>query len=499
MSNPVQTGRQVISDLSELRVTPRGSSQSVRLADHVSGFVNVRSYGAKGDGVTDDTAAIQAAIDTYTAAGAAGVVYLPAGRYRITSTIYARAHVTLRGAKSDTSATGAPATELAWYGPDGGTAVITAQDDNTDWSRAGIEGIQIRNYATMTTGWGLKVRNPQNSAYLRNVKVMGFPTRGILVYEPAGRTGATVGATPGAFFMEGVYVSSGAVSLEVQTGAQPIEIRQLIVGVDSTCTKGVLFTKGPNAPAQATPIVVMSSAIEIVANGPDVHGFEWDSDLAITFIGCAVQRDDANGANLSTKAAFYYSYTTRSLPTVDLVGCTSWKMRYMYQFERSGIAAAPASRDTAESCTWTRVRTDAQLAFTLPNVAAGLSMSPAYASGDPLAGQLGYLATRPGTVCGIAAVYTGTINTAAPHDITAGVYINGTLVGTVHIASTSPTVPGVVSANGRRDWHDFTAGNEIQPWYNFAAGDLVQVKVTTGASFAPAGGHLAAAVSVRFR
>lgn len=43
----------------------------------------VTAYGARGDGVTDDTAAIQAAI---TASGG-GVVYMPAGRYVVTSTL----------------------------------------------------------------------------------------------------------------------------------------------------------------------------------------------------------------------------------------------------------------------------------------------------------------------------------------------------------------------------------------------------------------------------
>lgn len=43
---------------------------------------NVKAYGAKGDGVADDTAAIQAAIN------ANGSVFLPPGNYRITSPLY---------------------------------------------------------------------------------------------------------------------------------------------------------------------------------------------------------------------------------------------------------------------------------------------------------------------------------------------------------------------------------------------------------------------------
>lgn len=47
--------------------------------------VNVMDYGATGDGVTDDTAAIQAAINASTNLNTPGDITLPAGRYKITS------------------------------------------------------------------------------------------------------------------------------------------------------------------------------------------------------------------------------------------------------------------------------------------------------------------------------------------------------------------------------------------------------------------------------
>jgi hypothetical protein len=68
--------------------------------------VNIRAVGAKGDGVTDDTSAINNAINNLKTPG---VLYLPAGTYRITQPLYLKPNMILRGA-------GAEATRLRFSG-----------------------------------------------------------------------------------------------------------------------------------------------------------------------------------------------------------------------------------------------------------------------------------------------------------------------------------------------------------------------------------------------
>jgi hypothetical protein len=58
---------------------------------------NVLDYGAVGDGTTDSTTAIQAAIDAANAASA-GTVFFPAGTYKLTDTVNLKANVVLKGA-----------------------------------------------------------------------------------------------------------------------------------------------------------------------------------------------------------------------------------------------------------------------------------------------------------------------------------------------------------------------------------------------------------------
>jgi hypothetical protein len=62
-------------------------------------IVNVREFGVKGDGATDDAKAVAAAIASLN--GAAGVIFFPSGNYLLKSTVNLPAGVVLRGESSE--------------------------------------------------------------------------------------------------------------------------------------------------------------------------------------------------------------------------------------------------------------------------------------------------------------------------------------------------------------------------------------------------------------
>ena len=105
---------------------------------------NVRDHGAKGDGTTDDTVAIQAAVNA-----SAGVVHFPPGTYRITKTIIVNLDRTgftaLRGDGVARIVMAGPGAAFQFIGTHGGTAQPSSVKDNV-WSRErmpSVEGIEI--------------------------------------------------------------------------------------------------------------------------------------------------------------------------------------------------------------------------------------------------------------------------------------------------------------------------------------------------------------------
>jgi hypothetical protein len=88
--------------------------------------INVKDFGAVGDGVTDDTAAIQAAVDFVASAG--GIVWFPSGTFLHGTTITLKSNVTLFGYGA----------VLKWSG---GSAVQTTTASSGVTENIGVHGL----------------------------------------------------------------------------------------------------------------------------------------------------------------------------------------------------------------------------------------------------------------------------------------------------------------------------------------------------------------------
>lgn len=105
-SNGTQVGATIgpysLGNASEDNVTATGSTTARTLADRFGEIKNVKDFGALGDGVADDTAEIQAAIDAAESDGG-GVVFLPEGTYHTTATLTVPNKVSIYGVGADAS------------------------------------------------------------------------------------------------------------------------------------------------------------------------------------------------------------------------------------------------------------------------------------------------------------------------------------------------------------------------------------------------------------
>ena len=137
----------------------------------VGDYVNVKDFGAVGDGVVDDTTAIQAAVDE------GGTVFLPKGIYKITSTI----DITNPGCLTILGEGSTPQTALgqnimdytfkgtAIYLDGAATSVINYQIDNFVGGNCVIKDIMITSSNTTLDQHGLLITHNVNTFHLDNV------------------------------------------------------------------------------------------------------------------------------------------------------------------------------------------------------------------------------------------------------------------------------------------------------------------------------------------
>lgn len=173
-------------------------NNKVKLNDAVS----VKDFGAKGDGVADDTAAIQSAINS-TSSGA-NTVYFPKGVYLITSTITVPYKVKLVGAGSTFFNNGGAATSITKPASLSGPAIYITG------SGASIEQLAVQG-VTGNTGVGIQIT--ASRVYLRDVGVFNMGGDGIRIGEDTGNVNCNLWRIDQVFVKNnlghGLHISEG--------------------------------------------------------------------------------------------------------------------------------------------------------------------------------------------------------------------------------------------------------------------------------------------------
>ncbi|MEI6946634.1 glycosyl hydrolase family 28-related protein [Paraflavisolibacter sp. H34] len=107
-------------------------------------WLNVKAYGAVGDGKADETAAIQAAFNAIgNSTSTSSVVYLPAGTYRITGTLRINNKINISVIGQDPATT-----RIVWAGARGGTMLelngtAYSRFNRITWNGSGIAAVAV--------------------------------------------------------------------------------------------------------------------------------------------------------------------------------------------------------------------------------------------------------------------------------------------------------------------------------------------------------------------
>lgn len=139
-----------------------------------SDIVSVKDFGATGDGSTNDTAAIQAAIDAVSTNG--GAVFFPPGNYAVASSLTLKSYVRLVG-------TGR-ASRLLWTG--GASTMITTNSASV-LIQAGISNLAID---TVSADKGIELFGPYNCTF-SDIALDGLSSTSVALDIRATSTGGT--------------------------------------------------------------------------------------------------------------------------------------------------------------------------------------------------------------------------------------------------------------------------------------------------------------------
>ncbi len=345
---------------------------------------NVKDFGAVGDGVADDAAAIQSAIDSTAtpALSDGGIVFLPRGHYRIATTLRIRRTVWIFGEGAPGSSSG------TLILPDAGVGGIIVDRDNTsadggfgDWSI--IQNLGIRNLHP-TSVWTANTPVAVGAVRVATVYKRYFT----LVCTTAGTTGATEPTWSQSYASEGTTIADGSAvwTYRVIAGVRPHARCVLqncwVSGFPSPNIFRVAstsFATPTNANVAGIINVRSSDSMSdgIITEGADVnagyiigldlsgnrgYGLIDNSFLGNTYIAChsdANQQRPYRTENANPSIVFLGCYAESGWGKLQLVSSTQW-IGGLIGDGHDETYATPA-KTLGHNNTWVRIKNDSPL------------------------------------------------------------------------------------------------------------------------------------------
>jgi parallel beta-helix repeat protein len=269
-------------------------------------WVDVREYGAKGDGSTDDTVAIQAAIDSLSSGG---VIFFPLGTYNTDTTLAIGNGVSLVGFSKKGSII---------YKTTGGTGGAGRVIENENYGSSYDENIIIKD---------LTIRGTYQSAssdYEHNHCIGLYKTRHVTIENcylyDAGGDGISARQAENTTIRKNEIYNCGRNGISPTAGSFLIEENK-ISGITGDNGPGAIIDGEPNNTSESLDITIRKNNIDATANGIVLADLQTATG-GTTMISGTIEDNDIDGGSRGVYIKSTNSIKAKKIKVIgnDIVG-----------------------------------------------------------------------------------------------------------------------------------------------------------------------------------